>query len=153
VLTKSGERMDNATDRIAALKGLSSFANLDQEDLEAILQTGQSVSFEAGEPLVERGDPGEAMYFLLSGAAEVDVGGRFHRIEPGDFLGEMAVMTNEERVATVKAVEDVQALRISAREFEDLLLRRPRVAVAILKETVERLREVQQRIDAWIGVW
>jgi CRP-like cAMP-binding protein len=145
--------MEDATDRIAALKGLTSFTDLDREDLEDILRTGQLVSFGAEEPLVERGDPGEAMYILLSGTAEVDVGGRFHRIEPGDFLGEMAIMAGKERLATVKAVGDVQALRISATDFEDLLLRRPHVAVTILKTTVERLREVQQRIDAWIGVW
>jgi CRP-like cAMP-binding protein len=153
VPSESGDRMEDATDRIAALKGLTSFTDLDREDLEDILRTGQLVSFGAEEPLVERGDPGEAMYILLSGTAEVDVGGRFHRIEPGDFLGEMAIMAGKERLATVKAVGDVQALRISATDFEDLLLRRPHVAVTILKTTVERLREVQQRIDAWIGVW
>jgi CRP-like cAMP-binding protein len=140
-------------DVIDTLKGMTSFAGLDREDLEDILRTGEAVSFRAGEPLVERGDPGEAIYILLSGSAEVDVGGRFHRIEPGDFLGEMAIMAGKERMATVTAVEDVEALRIPAREFEALLLRRPHVAVAILKTTVERLREVQQRIDAWIGVW
>jgi CRP-like cAMP-binding protein len=57
------------------------------------------------------------------------------------------------RATTVKAVGDVRALRISAADFEDLLLRRPHVAVAILKTTVDRLRKVQPRIDAWIGVW
>jgi CRP-like cAMP-binding protein len=145
--------VENGTDRIAALKGFPSFAGLDREDLDDILRTGQQVSFGAGEDLVKRGDPGDAMYILLSGSAEVDVGGRFHRIEPGDFLGEMAVMAGKKRMATVTAVENLWALRIPSGEFEALLLRRPQVAVAILKRTVDRLREVQQRIDAWIGIW
>jgi voltage-gated potassium channel len=136
-----------------ALAGLPFFAGLEQEDIEEILGTGDVVSFGTGETLVERGDPGNAMYIVLSGAAEVTVGGRSHRIERGDFLGEMAVMAGKKRMATVTAVEDVEALRISADDFESILLQRPRVAVTILKRTVERLREVQQRIDAWIGVW
>jgi voltage-gated potassium channel len=91
------------------------------------------------------------MYIILFGAAEVHVGERFHRIKQGDFLGEMAVMAGKKRMATVTAVEDVEALRISADEFEGILLQRPRVGLTILKSTVERLREVQDRIDAWIG--
>ena len=145
--------MDDPTGRIAALRGLPFFAGLEDEDLEEILRVGHPVSFGVGETVVQRGEPGDAMYIILSGAAEVDVGGRFHRIERGDFLGEMAVMAGRKRMATVTAVEDVEALRISANDFESILLRRPRVGVTILKSTVERLREVQQRIDAWIGVW
>jgi CRP-like cAMP-binding protein len=145
--------MKEPTDRIADLAELPFFAGLDREDVEDILRRGSLVSFRAGETLVERGDLGNEMYIILSGAAEVDVGGRFHRIEPGDFLGEMAVMAGKKRVATVTAVEDVEALRISAADFEAILLQRPQVAVIILKRTVERLREVQERIEAWIGVW
>jgi CRP-like cAMP-binding protein len=141
------------TDQIAALEGLPFFTGLDHEDLEEILRRGHPVSFGAGETLVERGDPGDAMYIILSGAAQVHVGGRSHRIQQGDFLGEMAVMAGKKRMATVTAVEDVEALRISADDFEGILLQRPRVGLTILKSTVERLREVQDRIDAWIGVW
>jgi CRP-like cAMP-binding protein len=144
--------MNEGTDRIAALARLPFFAGLEHEDLEEILRRGQSVSFDAGATLVERGDPGDAMYIILSGAAEVHVGGRFHRIKQGDFLGEMAVMAGKKRMATVTAVEDVKALRISADDFEGILLQRPRIGLSILKSTVERLREVQDRIDAWIGV-
>jgi CRP-like cAMP-binding protein len=145
--------MDEVTVGITALERTPLFAGLDREQLEDVLRVGHRVSFDAGQAIVERGDAGDAMYIILSGAAEVDVGGRFHRIEHGDFLGEMAVMAGKKRMATVIAVEDVEALRISANDFESILLQRPRVGLAILRSTVERLREVQQRIDAWIGVW
>jgi CRP-like cAMP-binding protein len=148
-----GVRMKEPTERIDDLVELPFFAGLEREDVEEILRRGSIVSFSAGATLVERGDPGTEMYIILSGAAEVDVGGRFHRIEPGDFLGEMAVMAGNKRMATVRAVEDVEALRISAEDFEAILLQRPQVGVTILKRTVERLREVQERIDAWLGVW
>jgi CRP-like cAMP-binding protein len=103
---------------------------------------------------VERGDPGDAMYIIVGGAAEVDVGGRFHRLERGDFFGEMAVLAGKRREATVKAVEPVEALRIPGDEFRAFLLEHPHLAVAMLQSLVERLREVQDRLDTWIGgVW
>ncbi len=146
--------MDKMTAGIAALKSTPLFAGLDREDLEKIVRVGHRASCDAGQAIVERGDPGDAMYIIVSGAAEVDVGGRFHRLEQGDFFGEMAVLAGKKRMATVKAVEPVEALRIPADDFQAFLLEDPQVAVRMLKSLVERLREVQDRVDSWIGgVW
>jgi signal-transduction protein with cAMP-binding, CBS, and nucleotidyltransferase domain len=100
---------------------------------------------------VGRGDPGDAIYVIVSGAAEVDVGGRFHRLGPGDFFGETAVLAGKRREATVRAVEPVAALRLPADGLQAFLLENPKVALGMLKSLVERLREVQDRLDTWIG--
>ena len=91
------------------------------------------------------------MFVVLSGVAEVDVGGRFHRLSTGDFFGEMALITSKRRSATVKAVEPVEALRIPAEGFQAFLLAHPAIAIAMLRSVVERLGEVQARLDAWMG--
>jgi CRP-like cAMP-binding protein len=146
--------MDEVTVGRAALERMPLFAGLDREHLEDVLAVGRRVSFEPGQAIVERGDPGDAMYIVVDGAAEVDVGGRFHRLGRGDFFGEMAVLAGKPREATVKAVEPVEALRIAADEFQAFLSTNPQVAVGMLKSLVERLREVQDRLDTWIGgVW
>jgi len=146
--------MDETTVGITALERTPLFAGLDREDLQNVLGCGQLVSFERGQAIVERWDRGDAMYVIMSGAAEVDVGGRFHRLERGDFFGEMAVLAGNKREATVKAVEPVEALRIPADRLQAFLLENPKVAVGMLKSLVERLREVQNRLDTWIGgVW
>jgi CRP-like cAMP-binding protein len=146
--------MDDMTVGITALEHAPLFAGLDREHLEQVLACGHRASFEAGEAIVERGDPGDAMHIMLSGAAEVDVGGRFHRLEQGAFFGEMAVLAGKRREATVKAVEHVETLRIPADDLQAFLLENPRVAVGMLRSLVERLREVQDRLDTWIGgVW
>ncbi|HEX3211102.1 MAG TPA: cyclic nucleotide-binding domain-containing protein, partial [Actinomycetota bacterium] len=113
--------MDEMTVGLAALERTPLFAGLDREHLEAVVSVGRRVSFQPGQAVVERGDPGDAMYIVLGGAAEVDVGGRFHRLERGDFFGEMAVLAGEPREATVKAVESLEALRIPADEFQAFL--------------------------------
>jgi CRP-like cAMP-binding protein len=146
--------MDEVTVGRSALERTPLFAGLDRGHLDDVLAVGRRVPFEPGQAIVERGDPGDAMYIVLGGAAEVDVGGRFHRLERGDFFGEMAVLAGKPREATVKAVEPVEALRIAADDFQAFLAANPQVAVGMLKSLVERLREVQDRLDTWIGgVW
>jgi CRP-like cAMP-binding protein len=146
--------MEEAAVGISALERTPLFAGLDRRQLEHVVGVGHRVAYEAGQAIVERGDPGDAMYVITSGAAEVDVGGRFHRLERGDFFGEMAVLAGKRREATVKAVERVEALCIPAADFKAFLLENPQVAVAMLQGLVERLREVQDRLDTWIGgVW
>jgi CRP-like cAMP-binding protein len=96
--------VDEVTVGLAALERTPLFAGLDRQHLQDVLSVGQRVSYEPGQAIVERGDPGDAMYIVVGGAAEVDVGGRYHRLERGDFFGEMAVLAGKPREATVKAV-------------------------------------------------
>src|SRR5437879_2006727 len=145
--------MDESAVGIGALEAMPVFAGVSRHDLENILKLGDIRPFEAGQTMVERGEPGDAMYVILRGTAQVDVGGRYHDMKQGDFFGEMGVIAGKQRMATVKAVDRVDALRIGAKELENFLLHQPRVTLAMMKSLVERLREVQERIDAWAGVW
>jgi len=146
--------MDEVAVGIAALQRTPLFAGLDRGGLRKVLGAGQRAAFEPGQAIVERGLRGDAMYVIVSGAAEVDVGGRFHRLGRGDFFGEMAVLASGRREATVTAVEPVEALRIPAEGLQAVLHDNPEVAVGMLRSLVERLREVQDRLDTWIGgVW
>ena len=143
--------MSESTADTRMLQGAPFFAGLSSEDLEGILHVGRSVSFGPGETIVEHGDVGDGMYIITDGAAEVDVGGRFHRLKPGDFFGEMALISAGKRMATVKAVEPVEALKIPADAFQTFLEAHPAVTLSILRAVVNRLREVEQRIDAWMA--
>jgi CRP-like cAMP-binding protein len=142
--------MSDAT-QTTALQQTPFFAGLPIEELEAIAEVGSCVTFEPGATIVAEGDMGDGMYIVLSGSAEVDVGGRFHTLTRGDFFGEMALISSRKRIATVKSKERVEALKIPADAFQSFLLAHPSVAVSMLKEIVDRLREVEQRIDAWMA--
>jgi CRP-like cAMP-binding protein len=143
--------MSEPTTQMQTLQSAPFFADLSAEDLQGILHVGQPVSFASGETIVEQGAVGDAMYLITAGVAEVDVGGRFHRLGQGDFFGEMALISQSKRMATVKATEGVEALRIPADAFQSFLLDHPSVAISMLKALVVRLREVEQRIDAWMA--
>jgi CRP-like cAMP-binding protein len=136
--------------RVALQHGVL-FGGIDDRDMEEIFRISQEVSFASGEVIFQAGDTPDGLYVVLEGEAQVDVGGRFHRLKAGDFFGEMALLAPDKRMATVRAVEPVRALQVSAEAFQSFLLERPRVAVSMLKTLVLRLREVEQRIDAWMA--
>jgi CRP-like cAMP-binding protein len=146
--------MDDTAVGISALEAMPLFAGVTKHDLQNILKIGELRSFEPGQSIVERGELGDSMYIVLRGVAQVDVGGRFHELKPGEFFGEMALVAGKKRTATVKAGDErVDAFRIGSEEFQGFLLHQPRVAIAMLKGLVDRLREVQERIDSWAGAW
>jgi CRP/FNR family transcriptional regulator, cyclic AMP receptor protein len=132
-----------------ALRSSPFFAGLSDEDLGRIAEIGEHVRFAQGDSIVEKGTAGDAMFVLLSGTAEVEVGGRVHKPGAGQALGEMALFSKRKRTATVKAVEPVEALRIPADRFHEFLLANPTIAVTVLEQVVERLREVQDRVEAY----
>jgi CRP-like cAMP-binding protein len=127
------------------------FAGLEHDDLEAIGRVGSSASFSEGERVFAAGDQGDAMHVIIDGEARVEVGGRFHVMKPGDVFGEMALLAPGSRMATVQAVGTLTTLRVPAEAFQDFLLEHPRVGLSIMKQLVIRLREVEQRIDAWMA--
>jgi CRP-like cAMP-binding protein len=139
--------MDQTT--VEALRSSPFFEGLDDEDLERIAEVGEPVSFGKAETIMEKGSSGDAMYVLLWGKTELAAGGRVHNPGAGEVVGEMALFSKKNRTATVTTVEPVEALKIPADRFHAFLLQNPTVAVGILEQVVERLREVQNRVEAY----
>lgn len=127
------------------------FAGLSDDEIASLVAAAEPVSFGAGQAVFESGDAGDAMYVVTEGEARVDVGGRFHILKTGAVFGEMALLAPGPRMATVNAVTDLACLRVDSDTFLAHLREHPDVAISILKQLTLRLREVEQRIDAWMG--
>lgn len=130
-----------------ALRQVRFFEELTDDDLERVAKLGQRRRYATGDALVERDSDRGGLFVILSGTAAVQVGGTTHRLGPGDFFGEMALLGRTRRSASVTAIEPVEALVVETIYFDPFLIQNPSVAVAILHGVVERLREVQERID------
>jgi CRP-like cAMP-binding protein len=128
------------------LRRIPFFEDLTPEDLDRIATIGQRRSFAPGETIVAKDTEGQALFVILSGRATVDAGGKVHQLDPGAFVGEMALLGRRRRSATVTAEDQVECLVIEAMYFKPFLIKNPSVAVAILEGVVERLREVQERV-------
>jgi CRP-like cAMP-binding protein len=131
---------------IEALRGVPFFEDLTPEDLQRIATIGERRTFGVGEPIVTKDSVGGGLFVILSGTATVEAGGKVHRLGPGQFFGEMALLARRPRSATVTAEESVEALTLEATYFRPFLIKNPSVAVTILEGVAERLREVQDRV-------
>lgn len=130
-----------------ALRRVRFFEDLTDGDLERIAHIGERRSFEAGQAIVEKDSDRGGLFIIVSGTAQLEAGGATHTLGPGDFVGEMALLSGIRRTATVTATEPSEALVIEAMYFKPFLMENPSVAVALLEGVAARLREVQDRID------
>ena len=102
----------------AILRGEPLFDCLDDAQLENVLQRARVNHFGRGERVIEEGAPGDSMFILLRGTAQVSVaqngaGIRVGVLRSGDCFGEMSLLTGEPRTATVRAEGDCEVLEIS----------------------------------------
>jgi len=132
---------------IEALRKIPFFEGLTPEDLQRIATIGERRTFAAGEQIVTRASVGGGVFIILSGTAAVEAGGRTHTLGSGQFFGEMALLSGTPRSATVTATAPVEAMVIEAMYFRYFLIKNPSIAVTILEGVVDRLREVQDRVE------
>jgi CRP-like cAMP-binding protein len=136
------------TEETDGLRQVPFFEDLTPEDLDRVAQIGERRSYGEGEVIVSKEGQGQELFVIMAGRADVEAGGRTHELGPGSFFGEMALLGRKPRSATVTAREPVEALVLEAMYFKPFLIKNPSVAVAILEGVVERLREVQERVES-----
>jgi len=95
-------------------RGVAIFASLKMTALRKVALAMEELAYEAGDAIVQRGDEGDAMYFVRSGSCSIDLGEGVPAppdLTAGDFFGELSLLTEERRSATIVANDAVQALR------------------------------------------
>jgi signal transduction histidine kinase len=127
------------------------FAELSEEDLTGVADGSEPVDVTAGEELAREGEPGDAMFVIVSG--ELQVVKRSRRSEvpiallgPGEIVGEMAIFESQPRNATVRAVSPSRVIRIGRDEILELLRTRPSVTLSMLRTMMGRLRNTESML-------
>lgn len=107
---------------IAELRELPSFSHLEPDELSELLDHGTWVNYPPGEPIVVQGETGDAFYALRSGQVEVTEDGKpVATLGPGAFFGEIALLMDSPRTATVRARTPVRAYRLDREGFDRIL--------------------------------
>jgi len=120
---------------------------LPEDDLEALARAAIQRNFPAGAMICQEGKPGEAIYFIVSGRAEVvkefdeTHERKLRELESGDYFGEMAVLEQGPRTASVRTLEPTTVLEIDQEVFLSILGRSPALSVRILVHMTTRLRD------------
>jgi voltage-gated potassium channel len=115
------------------------FARLSANDVAELMRYLQSQTFEPGEIIVKRGDIAHSMYFISSGEIEIDFGTRRTKLGEGHFFGEVAIIKQARRSATIRAICATKMLVLDAADLRGLMERRPEIARLIEREAIERL--------------
>jgi len=128
------------------LRAFPIFAACSTEELADIDGQGTEITVSAGETLVREGHPGRQSFIVVSGEAVVVAGGReIARLGPGEFFGEMAVLTLRPRSATVRAATNMRLLVLEPREL-GRVLRVTAVSRAMLSGVCDRLYKMEEQL-------
>lgn len=133
------------------LSGVPLFRDLSKKDLERILNTAKETFHRAGESVVTEGRGGVGFHLILDGEAKVVRGGRTAaKLGPGDFFGEMALVDDAPRSASVLAESDLTTVVLSKWEFRPIVKSHPELAWKLIEHLVARVREEQTGRDALV---
>ncbi len=127
------------------------FEDISPEDREQAARLWKPRSLKAGEFLFQRSDPGDSMFVIESGLIEVIIPTELGEGEvtathmhPGDFVGELALLSGMPRTAAARAAEDTRVLEMTRGDFMGFVEKRPNVAVSMLEEMGKRLRSTNE---------
>jgi CRP-like cAMP-binding protein len=116
------------------------FGGCTDKELAFIASRTDEIDIPAGKVLTEKGKSGGDFFIILEGQAEVDADQGRRTLGPGDFFGEIALIDNGPRTATVKATTPMRCLVLGHAQFRDVLHQNGEIAVKILRAVTERLR-------------
>ena len=126
--------------KIALIKEVPLFASLSKAQLAQVASIAEDIDLPVGAVLTRQGERGREFFVLLDGEAEVRRNGRKRAtIRSGEFFGEIALVSDRPRTATVTATKPVRVLVITDASFRSVLLRTPEIGLKILAAFAERL--------------
>jgi CRP-like cAMP-binding protein len=127
--------------KVELLSAVPLFSRCSKRDLGSIAKVTQELSLPAGHTLIrEHADVAYSFFIIVDGAAEVSRGGRpVAALAPGDFFGEMALILDRPRNATVTLTAASRLLSIGAHHFRPMLMETPEVQYRLLEALAERL--------------
>ena len=122
------------------LAGVPLFAGLSKKELAQVASIADELDFRAGKELIRQGGAGREFFILLEGSAEVIRNGeKLATSGPGDFFGEIALVCDRPRSATVTTLEPSVALVVTERNFRRLVKESPEIALKVLQAVAARL--------------
>jgi CRP/FNR family cyclic AMP-dependent transcriptional regulator len=139
---------------VAMLRSVPLFASLAEEPLRMLTTVVTRRSVTRGTIIMAAGDPTDSLYIVLSGRLKVmmsDADGKeviLSILGPGEFFGEMGLIDDAPRSASVVAIEPCELLAINRRDFKKCLAENFEMAMAVMRGLVRRLREADRKIGS-----
>jgi len=130
---------------VELLKQVPLFSQMDDNELAGLRSIMERVQYSPGQGIIHEDEKGDEFYVLVAGHVQVlvmDATGTevlVEEISPGGFFGELSMLSDEPRAATVKAVDDVTTLSLEREEFFEFLMTHPHASIDVLSVLSQRL--------------
>ena len=141
----------NLNEEVEVLKGVPLFSKIEPAKLKLIAFTSERMTYGSGQEVCHQGDPGDAMYVILGGVADVLIDTPTGQIQVAEmkkngFFGETAILCDAPRNATIKAREPLNTLKISKDTFYRMVGEFPQMAIEIMRELAHRVEDTNQKL-------
>jgi CRP/FNR family transcriptional regulator/CRP/FNR family cyclic AMP-dependent transcriptional regulator len=139
---------------LETLRKIDLFSEVRDEDLQSVASLLIERRFPKHKTIVEEGLPGDYMYVIREGRVSVSKlsdDGRekiLEFLEAGDFFGEMSLLDNAPRSASVRALTETRILALSRNDFLAVLRKSPDLAMAVITELTRRLRQIDEQASS-----
>jgi len=141
--------MMSTMEKVLYLKRLDLFREFPGRELGAIAHIVTEEALDKGDVLMRRNDPGDALYLIVDGHMSVvrPIRGEDKVVAivgPDECVGEMAILGDQPRIATIEAIEPCRVLKIDRDDFRALIMRKPQMAFALFRILLRRIDEVRE---------
>jgi CRP/FNR family cyclic AMP-dependent transcriptional regulator len=138
---------------VEVLRSIPLFAKIEPTKLKLLAFTSERLEFVTGEELFHQGDVGDAAYIILEGGADIMVDTprgavKVAHLGKNDIIGEIAILCDVPRTATVVAATDLSTLRVSKDGFFHLVNQFPQIGVEVMHELASRLHHTTQALTS-----
>jgi len=135
-----------ATAPVELIKKVPLFSDLNDRELRQIAQSMKERTFGAGDVVTEEGKGGVGFFVIEDGTANVQVGGEDRgKLAPGDYFGEIALIADVDRTATITAESDLRCYGMTFWDFRPLVEGNSSIAWKLLQAMAQRLKQSEQR--------
>jgi CRP-like cAMP-binding protein len=134
-------------DRVMFLRGVRLLSDLSPDDLKHVAEAATEHTYPDGEVIAEQGDAGDEMHIVVSGQIGVVVDSKagqsreIARRKRGEYVGEMSILSEEPRMASLVCSGPVRTLSLDRKRFRRILRERPDAGLAVMQVLCDRLRE------------
>ncbi len=144
--------MASLSDEVDMLRRIPLFAQIEPSKLKLLAFTSERLNFDQHQDIFRQGDEGDAAYVIMNGSADVVINTPAGEhvvasLSGNDFVGEIAILCDVPRTATVRAKTELQTLKIKKEDFLGLIKEFPEMAVEVMRELAGRLGKTTNELS------
>lgn len=145
------DRQGITLDKVDLVAKIPLFSEIGAANREILASSSEVLKLDSGQVLFHQGDVGEQAYIIVKGEAEVTIEGpdghiAVATIGPHQFIGEIAILIDVSRTATVTALTDLTVLMVSMEMFYRLVTEFPSIGIEVMRELARRLYKTTSQL-------